>query len=281
MRKVVIDSKLPPKCLAYCRASTSKQEMSTEVQKGLIAQRAATLGLPVPTWYVDEETSGRLHVQDRPAGKRLLEDIRPGDTLIISKLDRFSRNLSDLLTVVDGFQKRKIRFVICDWYGAEVDLETPHGMLFFQQLGAFAEFERRMIGERTRESHRIRKANGHRTHAAAGLGFRWVNRGTRDKPKWVRVPNPKEQQLMRDVVRWFDAGWGADEIRQHLEYSMFDGVKGYPNINNITGKASKTWSVGKIHCLQRAGRTLLAEEAARTSQAQTDTNSLTSANGTD
>ncbi len=64
--------------IAYVRASTSKQIASPDVQKGLITEYATRLGLTIDEFYVDPATTSKFDLFDRPAGKRLLVDLRPG-----------------------------------------------------------------------------------------------------------------------------------------------------------------------------------------------------------
>jgi DNA invertase Pin-like site-specific DNA recombinase len=81
---------------------------------------------------------------DRPELHRLLDQLRPGDTLVVWKLDRLSRSLKDLLTILEcidlaGAKFRSVtRYLRPCWSRADAD------------AGAFAEFEREMIRERTR-----------------------------------------------------------------------------------------------------------------------------------
>ncbi len=99
--------------------------------------------------------------------------------VVITKLDRLSRSLKDLLFMLDEFARAGVAFeCITD----KIETASPAGRLMMQMVGAFAEFERSLIGQRTREGLVRAKAEGRtggrpgkltaeqRTHALAQLG---------------------------------------------------------------------------------------------------------------
>jgi DNA invertase Pin-like site-specific DNA recombinase len=94
---------------------------------------------------------------DRPELHRLLDQLRAGDTLVVWKLDRLSRSLKDLLTILERIDLAgaKLRSLT-----EAIDTSGPAGRILMQMLGAFAEFEREMIRERTRAGLREARTNG-------------------------------------------------------------------------------------------------------------------------
>jgi DNA invertase Pin-like site-specific DNA recombinase len=84
----------------------------------------------------------------RPAFDECLAYLRPGDQLVCTKLDRIGRSVRNLIEVADDLQRRKVDLVCLD---QPVNTTTAEGKLFFQILAAFAEFERNLIIERTRD----------------------------------------------------------------------------------------------------------------------------------
>ena len=84
---------------------------------------------------------------DRPELHRALDQLREGDVLIVWKLDRLSRSLKDLLYILERIAEAKAGFRSLT---EAIDTTTPAGRMMLQMLGAFAEFERSMIRERTR-----------------------------------------------------------------------------------------------------------------------------------
>lgn len=83
----------------------------------------------------------------RPELQRLLDQLRKGDVLIVWKLDRLSRSLRDVLTIMEKLAEAKAGFRSLT---EAIDTTTPAGRMMMQMVGAFAEFERAMLRERTK-----------------------------------------------------------------------------------------------------------------------------------
>jgi DNA invertase Pin-like site-specific DNA recombinase len=99
---------------------------------------------------------------DRPELHRLLDQLRPGDVVVVWKLDRLSRSLKDLLQILERVDQAGAAFRSLT---EAVDTGGPAGRMMMQMLGAFAEFERAMIRERTRiglQSARLQGRHGGR-----------------------------------------------------------------------------------------------------------------------
>ena len=94
---------------------------------------------------------------DRPELHRLLDQVRAGDTLVVWKLDRLSRSLKDLLTILERIDLIGAKFRSLT---EAIDTSGPAGRMLMQMLGAFAEFEREMIRERTRAGLREARTRG-------------------------------------------------------------------------------------------------------------------------
>jgi DNA invertase Pin-like site-specific DNA recombinase len=86
-----------------------------------------------------------------------LDYMREGDTLVVWKLDRLGRSLLDLIQIIQGLEKRGIFFASAT---QQIDTTTPMGRFFLQVLGAFAEYEREMIRERTNAGLAAARARG-------------------------------------------------------------------------------------------------------------------------
>src|SRR5262249_55112299 len=87
--------------------------------------------------------------------------LRPGDTLVVWKLDRLARSLIHLLAVMRDFQEQGIALLVLEGLGAQLTVATADGKLFLSLLGAFAEFEREMIRERVIAGLAAARARGH------------------------------------------------------------------------------------------------------------------------
>jgi DNA invertase Pin-like site-specific DNA recombinase len=151
----------------YARVSTSEQ--STNGQSLATQQRQLEGWAQMQDIRLDkvviETISGGVEFAKRPEGGKLLAELRRGDVLAVTKLDRFSRNLFDCLGVSEMLQERGVSLYLLDVNPS--DPVTGNGMskLFMSMLGAFSEFERSRIGERIREIKQQQKARGEFTGA--------------------------------------------------------------------------------------------------------------------
>jgi DNA invertase Pin-like site-specific DNA recombinase len=96
------------------------------------------------------------HVK-RPALTRCLKKLETGDTLVVWKLDRLGRSLRDLITMLDDFRSKGIRFRSLT---EAIDTETPTGRAMWQMFGVLAELERSLIVERTRAGVKAAQKRG-------------------------------------------------------------------------------------------------------------------------
>ncbi len=103
----------------------------------------------------DEGLSGAT--TKRPALARCLKALRPGDTLIVWKLDRLGRSLRDLITMLDELRTQGVQFRSLT---EAIDTETATGRAMWQMIGVLAELERSLITERTRVGVKAAKGRG-------------------------------------------------------------------------------------------------------------------------
>ena len=103
-------------------------------------------GLADRNLYSDT-ASGKLDT--RPGLESCLKALRPGDTLVVRKLDRLGRNLRHLVNVVHDLTERDIGLRVLTGQGAAIDTTTAAGKLVFGIFAALAEFERELSRERT------------------------------------------------------------------------------------------------------------------------------------
>ena len=122
--------------IGYARVSTNDQEAATQV--------AALKAAGCERTYREKASGGRW---DRPELHRLLDQIRKGDVLVVWKLDRLSRSLRDVLVIMDRLSEAGAGFRSLT---EAIDTTTPAGRMMMQMVGAFAEFERMMLRERTK-----------------------------------------------------------------------------------------------------------------------------------
>ena len=104
--------------------------------------------------YEERASGGRW---DRPRLHEMIEHLRPGDVVVVWKLDRLSRSLKDLLHILEKVEAAGAGFRSLT---EAIDTTTPAGRMMMQMVGAFAEFERAMIRERTGAGLAAARAEG-------------------------------------------------------------------------------------------------------------------------
>ncbi|MCB1465884.1 MAG: recombinase family protein [Novosphingobium sp.] len=105
--------------------------------------------------YGDHGVSGAI--TKRKGLDELLDALKPGDTLVVWKLDRLGRSTIHLLLLLDDLRKRGVDFVAVT---QGIDTTTSIGRMLYGQLAVFAEFEREQIRERTRAGMAAAKRRG-------------------------------------------------------------------------------------------------------------------------
>ena len=121
----------------YARVSTDDQVLDAQVD-ALSAAGAERI-------FMDKISGSR---RQRPDLDRMLDQLRPGDVVVVTKYDRLSRSLQDLLAIVDAIQGKGAGFRSL---AEDIDTTTPAGRLVFHVFASIAQFERERISERTRE----------------------------------------------------------------------------------------------------------------------------------
>jgi DNA invertase Pin-like site-specific DNA recombinase len=96
---------------------------------------------------------------DRPELHRMLDQLRPGDVVVVWKLDRLTRSLKDLLLIMEKIDAAAAGFRSLT---ESIDTTTPAGRMMMQMVGTFAEFERAVIRERTTAGLATARAKGRR-----------------------------------------------------------------------------------------------------------------------
>ncbi|QOT82488.1 recombinase family protein (plasmid) [Cupriavidus basilensis] len=122
--------------IGYARVSTEEQVTHAQID----ALRAAGC----ETIYQEKRSGGTMR---RPELEMVLATVGKGDTVVVYKLDRIARSLKDLLTIIERIEQAGGEFRSLTEH---MDTRSPAGRMIFQIIGAFAEFERELIRERTR-----------------------------------------------------------------------------------------------------------------------------------
>ena len=120
--------------IGYARVSTGEQELGLQI---------TSLKNAGCTKIFEEKMSA---VKDRPVLKEVMLMLREGDVLVVWKLDRLARSLKQLILILEELKNRKIDFLSLS---DNINTLTAQSMLFTQIIGAFAQFERELMIERT------------------------------------------------------------------------------------------------------------------------------------
>ena len=141
--------------IGYARVSTKEQSLDLQVDalKQVQCEQVFT-----------EVASGVKTA--RPALTDLLSRLRPGDVLVIWKLDRLGRSLQHLVTLTNELMERRIGLISLN---DPIDTTTPQGRLVFNIFGSLAEFERDLIRERTQAGLQAARARGRKGGRPGGL----------------------------------------------------------------------------------------------------------------
>ena len=130
----------------YARVSTKGQDLTVQLSK--LSEHG------VDRVY-SEKLSGKN--KNRPELETMIEQLRTGDTVVITKIDRLARNMRDFQNIVHELTERGVTLKIMD---QNIDTSSAQDKLFMNMLSMFAEFERTMILERQREGIEHAKSKG-------------------------------------------------------------------------------------------------------------------------
>ncbi len=212
----------PPtlRCAIYTRKSTEdglEQEFNSldaqrDAGEAYIASQKSEGWICLPDRYDDGGfTGGNM---ERPALKRLLSDIEDGevDCIVVYKVDRLSRSLIDFSKIMDVLERRSVSFVSVT---QQFNTSTSMGRLMLNVLLSFAQFEREMISERTRDKIAATRRKGKWSGGMPMLGYDVDARGGRlhvNDDEAARLREIFELYLNRlsliEVVKELDArGW--------------------------------------------------------------------------
>lgn len=141
--------------IGYARVSTTEQDPT--LQLDALKQAGCTK-------VFADKASGAL--DHRPQLDKLLEHLRPGDTVVVWRLDRLGRSLRNLIALVEDLAEREVGFMSLT---EAIDTTTAGGKLIFSIFGALAEFERSLIKERTMAGLAAARARGRKGGRPASM----------------------------------------------------------------------------------------------------------------
>jgi DNA invertase Pin-like site-specific DNA recombinase len=136
--------------VGYARTSTWEQVA------GLEAQQRDLLATGCKRFFTEHESS----VAARPQLQAVLEYVREGDVLVVTKMDRLARSTADLLRIVAELERKQVGLRICDFGGQSIDTQSPSGKLLLTMFAAIGQWEREAMLVRQREGIAKAKAEG-------------------------------------------------------------------------------------------------------------------------
>ena len=167
--------------IGYARVSTDDQSLDSQTD-ALSAAGAEKV-------FADKISGSR---RARPELDRMLEQLRDGDVVAVTKYDRLARSLKDLLEIVEAIRERGAGFRSL---AEDIDTTTPAGRLVFHVFASIAQFERERISERTREGLASARKRGR-------IGGRPPALTAAQKAE-VRRMRDEEQRAISEIARLF------------------------------------------------------------------------------
>ena len=133
------------KVAIYVRVSTAEQHLENQIN--LCEKFCESRGWEIFRIYKDKISGSKAN---RPEFNELLTDMRKFKfrVVVVTKIDRLGRSLQHLISILDEFKSKDVEFVAVT---QNIDTTSAAGRLQWQIMGAFAEFERELIRERTKE----------------------------------------------------------------------------------------------------------------------------------
>lgn len=205
----------------YIRVSTDEQAnegFSIASQKERLTAYVHSQEWDIYDFYVDDGYSAKD--TKRPALQRMLKDAENNkiDVVLVHKLDRFTRNVRDLYSLLDDFEKCKVGFRSAQ---EQFDTTTPLGRAMMGMLGIFAQWERETIAERVYWGQEQMVNEGKRPGAIAPIGYDLVD--------GELIVNPIEAKFVREL------------------FTLYINNNGIPTIAKILHERNITMNVGTIH----------------------------------
>ncbi len=211
------------KVLGYIRVSTEEQAergVSLDAQQAKLTAYAALYDLELVEVIVDAGVSAKSF--DRPGLQRALSLLRKGKAhaLLVAKLDRLTRSMRDLGTLVEE-ELVKGKWALLS-VAEQLDTRTASGRLVLNILGSVASWEREVICERTREAMAHKRSSGERTSHDAPYGFQIAEDGK------TLVASEAEQALLEAIRKARQLGVSQRAVVAELARQGFTTRVGTP-----------------------------------------------------
>lgn len=178
------------KVAIYCRVSTEEQALgghSIEAQRQELVKYCSAFDYEIFETYIDAGFSAAT--MERPALQNMLNDSNKFDIALVWRLDRISRDMTDLMKILEIFENNNVAFKSKT---ENFDTSTASGRLMLNMLGSFAEFERSSISERIKLAHKKILKEGKWRGGPPPLGY-YIN------DEKILAINEEEANLIRKI----------------------------------------------------------------------------------
>lgn len=224
------------RAVGYCRISTLMQVDNTSLkdQEDKIRMYCKLHDIEVDKIFIDKAVSGKS--KDRPEYYEMMNYVKENDIdmIVVYKNDRIHRSLYNLLAMIYELQEYNAALVsVTEMF----DTSTPQGMLFLQMLGSFAEFERAIINERTRNGRIARLKESKWVGGKPALGYKVNEKGEFEVEE-------EEAKIVKDIFKLRSKGISLSKIgdkygfsKQKVDYILKN--KNYIGVFEYRGKKEK------------------------------------------
>jgi len=223
------------KVIAYIRVSTDQQVESglgLEAQEKTIEEWAKRTGFEINETYRDEGLSGSLSLDKRPGMFQAISALIKNSVIVVAKRDRLGRDPLVLAMIESAVKRKGARIVSVAGEGTEND--DPSNILMRRLIDAFGEYERLIIGARTKVALKAKKDRGQRV-GRVPFGNKLADDGIHLEPNAHELAALKEMQTLRSNK------WSIREIAKTL------------NANGHYNREGSEWNHASVHrMLKRA-----------------------------
>jgi DNA invertase Pin-like site-specific DNA recombinase len=196
---------------AYIRVSTAEQvdNSSMQEQRRQCKGNAITHGLYLSNFIEDAAVSGAVPFFERIEAKGV--SLEPGDVVIVSKLDRFSRDAADALNTIKELKDMGVKLII-NGHGDVTDDSNIMARLMLEVMAVFAGHERRVIKARQKDGQAAKRARGGHIGGSAKFGYRVEGRGHNA----VLVQDEAQQAALKDALAFRRGGLSLRHIATQI-----------------------------------------------------------------
>lgn len=200
--------------LGNIRLSDDHDETTSPArQRAGLTSWASAMDYEIVGWAEDVDISGDLPPWKRPSLGRWLGDDPPVefDVVASTKIDRLSRDLGDFVGLIKWASQRG-KFLVA--YMDSVDTSTSTGELVAKVLAIFAEFERKQIAGRVRDSYELARSEG-RWHGGT-VPYGYFPKKQAKGEGWKLIPDPVSSKVFQTIVKQFLGGMSLTQIAHGL-----------------------------------------------------------------